>query len=96
MSTQTSELVAFCRERMRGTPPAGNIMDRATLIEVLEMLLESHLERTAPQGTPERVISGESGYITVPAQPAPPWDPSACDMTALELATLLGYLQDRK
>ncbi len=91
---QRQRLVEFCRESRRGTPPAGNILDRGTLLEVLGMLLAAHLERTAPEGEPERVVAGNNGYYTVPAKAPPAWSPEMADETAKELATLIGYVEE--
>ena len=74
-----ADLVAHCREHRTGTP-AGDIADPKVLHKVLTLLLERHVARIQD---PPRWQFG-----------AKPVDPRE-EATALAIATLVGYLQDR-
>ena len=74
------DLVKHCREHRTGTP-AGDIADPVVLRQVLTLLLAKHLMRIQ--------------------EPAPWWLPGVVpadpreDATALAIATLISYLEDR-
>ena len=75
-----AELVKHCRATRTGIP-AGDIADPQVLRRVLTLLLEKHLMRI--QDAPRWWQPG-----------AVPVDPRE-DATALAIATLVGYLEDR-
>ena len=74
-----AELVKHCRATRTGIP-AGDIADPKVLHKVLTLLLEKHIARIQD---PPRWQFG-----------AKPVDPRE-DATALAIATLVGYLEDR-
>ena len=74
-----AELVAHCRVTRTGIP-AGDIADPKVLHKVLTQLLDRHVARIQD---PPRWQFG-----------AKPVDPRE-DATALAIATLVGYLEDR-
>ena len=74
-----AELVKHCRATRTGIP-AGDIADPQVLRRVLTLLLERHVARIQD---PPRWQFG-----------AKPVDPRE-DATALAIATLVGYLEDR-
>ena len=74
-----AELIRHCREHRTGVP-AGDIADPQVLRRVLTLLLERHVARIQD---PPRWQFG-----------AKPVDPRE-DATALAIATLVGYLEDR-
>jgi hypothetical protein len=89
-----AQLIDWARLQRRDGTPDGDIGDRVVLVDVLTQLLDEHLERTAPQGTPPRSVEAPSGFYTLPAQPPRPRKPQDADETAKQLATLIGYIEE--
>lgn len=97
MPSNAAELIASQRtqrERAGRPPPAGNILDAATLVENLTVVLEQHIE-TLREKHPRQAMrwDGNSGRMVPDGPPPDPFDPSA-EETARALALLIGYIAD--
>jgi hypothetical protein len=93
--TTATSLVSHCRsERSDSLPPVGSILARDTLLANLQAVLESHCERVRDKWPRQKMRYDLNAGRSVPdAEPPPAFD-LRLDLTAYELATLIGFVED--
>ena len=87
------ELIAYCRTTRQGKPE-GDIRSPAVMRDVLTMLLEDHMARLpAVHRDTAGVYDSLNGRVVRAAPDPLPPDPKD-NVTAVQLATLIGFLED--